>query len=156
MVATIAQFLSGTATQGVADAYAETAITTNLDPAKGMGFKILRIDFAFDTTVALQSIAADSLFYFGLSRDTKAAVVEMDDTDCIMRMGVAIALVTSGMTTLPYEYSFTPPDGVFIVEPTTYLQLDSVATGLTLIMHARIYYEEVKLSEIEILRLLNN
>jgi hypothetical protein len=40
------------------------------------------------------------------------------------------------------------------VEPLIYAHLDSAATGLTLTAYMRLFYREVKLSEVDILRML--
>jgi len=57
---------------------------------------------------------------------------------------------------MPFRFPYPEIQGVFLVEPTIYGQLDSAATGLTLTAYWRIYYEQLALNEVDILRVLNN
>jgi hypothetical protein len=156
MPAKILKYLEFTATQGGADAFVQASIDTNLVPADGYAFSIVQMDFSFSASSALQNISADSLTRYALTRDTKLAVSELSDPDVIYRGGYATSLTTSGQLLIPDSWSYTPQTGMIIVEPTVYFSLDSDATGLTMTLNGRIYYEEVKLTEVEILRLLNN
>lgn len=158
MTVKIAKYLSFNCTQGGADAFKETAIATELDPANGYAFQIIGIDFAFTTACNWSTIAATSEISIALSRDTKAAVPELSDPDCMLKIQRAFMFAGAAFCGELGEgaWHFTPSEGIYIVEPTIYAELDSTATAKTLVLNGRIYYEEVKLTEVEILRLLNN
>jgi hypothetical protein len=152
----VGKYLSILATQGGADAFVQQAITTNLIPSDGYAYKIIGVDLCFTDASGLQAISADSSLVMSLTRDTKTAVAEYSDPDTIWRDGTAFSLTTSGQLAIPQRHDWAPPFNAYIVEPTIYFQLDSAATGCTSTIAGRLYYEEVKLSEVEILRLLNN
>lgn len=149
---TIARYLTAQCVQGSADSFVQDAITTGLVPADGFAFKLTRMVYDVNPL----PLVANCDRTFSLTRDTKTAVCKYDDPDTLfMQMDVA-RLVTSGGFIAPASGMIDFPDGIYVVEPTIYLQLDSSTTSLTMTMNARFYYEEVKLSEVEILRLLNN
>lgn len=156
MATTIARHLSFNSSPGAADVFGQTQFATGLIPADGFAFKILRVVYSFVQTTLFQGISADCDVYWSLTRDTKTAVANLYDQDCINYGGFSISLTTSGQVVIPHVHEWIPPDGVFIVEPYLYFQLDSTATVLSPEVNGRVYYEEVKLSEVEILRLLNN
>jgi hypothetical protein len=153
MAEKIAKYLSASATQGGADAFVETAITTNLVPSDGYAFKLTKM---FWDATGYEGLGNNMTTEFGLSRDTKAAVARYSDADCMYYNGYIIEEITSGALQRPLSGEVDFPDGIYVVEPTIYLDLDSTGTSATKTLHVRLYYEEVKLSEVEILRLLNN
>lgn len=152
MAQVIAKFLSANVVQGSADAFVQDTVPTNLIPSDGFAFKLKHI--MFDRTSA--NLVASGDISFSLTRDTKTAVVKYDDPDTIFFHTELIKMTTSGAIVSPGSGVITFPDGIFVVEPNIYLQLDSTATTVVNSMNARIYYEEVKISEVEILRILNN
>ena len=156
MATQIARFLSASAIQGSADSYKETAITTELIPANGFAFSIKKMEFCLADTGAtlIQNVAQRLLV--ALSRDTKAAMPELSDADVLYKKSIDFGAVTSGGLEIERSFEYAPAGGLFIVEPTIYLQFDTTATSIANTLYARIFYEEIKLSEVEILRLLNN
>lgn len=152
MAANIAKYLSATLTQGSADAFVEAAITTNLVPADGYAFKVSHI--AYDGL--LQAGVNNSYCEFAISRDTKTAVPHYDDPDTLFYFKRRAVFATSGLSLENVSDVLTLQNGIYIVEPTIYVDMDSSATAAVQTMNIRIYYEEVKLTEVEILRLLNN
>jgi len=150
----VARFRNILLTQGSADAFKEATEMTGLDPASGQAWLLKRLEVSFAGAVGLQAISADSEIGWSLSRDSKAAMSNLLDSDIIHQNGIFASLTTSGQVLVPglYEYEF--PDGVLVVEPEIFAQLDSTSTGLTLTAHMRLYYETVKLSEVDILRML--
>ena len=153
MAITISRFLSATAIQGAADAFVETAITTDIVPANGFAFRLSRM--VFDLSGGTSAVN-NSILEFALSRDTKAAVPKYDDPDTLFYWARQTSFSTSGYVVNQNGFVLDFVEGIYVVDPTIYLQLDSNLTAVAQTMHARIYYEEVKLSEVEILRLLNN
>lgn len=150
----IARHRNITCTQGSADAFIEAEEITGIDPSSARGWMLTRLEVMFSQAAGLQGLSADSAIQWALTRDTKAALASLDDSDVIVCGGIFNALTTSGEIVVPSLWLYEFPAGVIVVEPSIYMHLDSAATGLTLTAHARLYYEEVKLSEVEILRML--
>lgn len=154
MSANIARYRNITLTQGGADAFVQSEEITGIDPTTGRAWQLERLELHIPQATALQGVSADFSITTSLSRDTKTAVAEVNDNDCLATMSLFGALTTSGQIVIasPLIYTFQP--GVLVVEPELFMQLDSAATGLTLTAYARLYYSEVKLSEVDILRML--
>lgn len=149
----IARYLTLTAVQGGADAFVQASVSTGIIPENGVGFKVIGMEIAFS---ALQAVSADFDITWSLSRDTKTGVTGLSDDDIILYDGFYGSLTTSGQILIPGRVQYPPQEGIYIVEPTIYLQFDSTATGLTSTASMRVYYEEVGLNEVDILRILNN
>ena len=150
----IARFRNITMTQGGADAFVQTSEVTGIDPSSGRGWALRRAEIQFPQAAGLQGLSADSAIHWALTRDSKTAMSDLNDQDTIFAGGIFNALTTSGEIALPSVHMHTFPDGIIVVEPILYAHLDSAATGLILTAHMRLFYEEVKLSEVEILRML--
>jgi hypothetical protein len=153
-MANIQRYIPFTATQGSADAYAQTGVVTDIIPANGKVFEITAIDIQIRSDIS--AISTDCQIEFSFSRDTKSAICTLDDADCIIYDRFTHMLTTSGAVVMPSGRRFQQLSGIYVVEPVLYFQFDSTGTGLTMTADARVYYEEVKLSEVEILRILNN
>jgi hypothetical protein len=151
----IAKYFDLTATQGGADAFIETSVATGIESANGVILKLSLVEVKFPAST-FYTLAADMFMGWSLTRDTKATIVNYDDADCLMAGGTELTLITSGCVNIPNSYLYAPPDGIFMAEPTLYFQLDSTGTGAANVAYVRIHYTEVKASEIDILRLLNN
>lgn len=141
-------------TQGGADAFVEGEILTLLVPEQGLGWKLNRIVFQFGD--ALSALSADCSIGWSVTRDSKTGVVGYSDADTVYHDGFNVSLTTSGQIVIPYSHIWLPPDNTIFVEPTIYFQLDSTTTGLANVAAVRLHYEEIKVSEIDILRLLQN
>lgn len=146
------QFKTISMLQGGADAFIEGSISTLLNPADGYGWMLKRAEMTFDT--ALSAVSADFDIRWSISRLSKAATPDYASDDVILADGVAGSLTTSGQIVLPQRYEYDFPDGVLVVGDTLYAQLDSDATGLTIQAYLRVWFEQVKLSELEIWRTL--
>ncbi len=154
MAVQVARYLDIRTTQGGADTFDEGSVSTEILPENGLAFAIRAIELSFLSGLA--AVSADWEILWSMSRDTKTAACAPTDPDCMLYDGRSGSLTTSGtfLNTRRVHYDALP--GIFIVEPTIYAQLSSAATGITLDANFRIWYEEIKLSEVEILRVLNN
>lgn len=150
----IARYLTISVTQGSGDAFVQGSVSTGIIPEEGRGLQVVGMEVAFNP--GLEAVSADFDVYWSLTRDTKASVAYYSDDDTILYDGFCGSLTTSGQIYIPLRHQYPPQDGIFIVEPNIYFQLDSAATGLQLTSHVRVYYSEVQLSEVDILRILNN
>lgn len=152
--ANIARFRNLQPVQGSADAFAQVSEVTGIDPVSGRAWMLRAMDVSFPPDNTLAAVSADFSIHWSLTRDSKAAVAGLDDSDCIEAGGIYGSLTTSGQILLPSVYHHTFEEGIIVVEPMLYFQIDSNATGLTLSPDVRLYYDEVKLSEVDILRML--
>jgi len=154
MPVNIARYRNMQPVQSAADAFVQATEVTGIDPTNGRAWMLRKLEVSFPQDNALQNISADCSIHYSLTRDSKAAIAGLDDSDCTAAGSLYASLTTSGQIVFPglFEYNF--PDGVMVVEPNLYFQLDSAATGLTLSPDVRLYYDEVKLSEVDILRML--
>lgn len=150
----VARYLTIAMTQGSADSFIQGSVNTGINPEDGLGLQVVGAEFIIGSSQA--AISADSSIFWSLTRDTKTAVAAYNDDESIFFDGVSCSLTTSGQILLPARHSYPPQDGIFIVEPTIYGQLSSTSTGLTMVAYWRVYYQEVSLTEIDILRILNN
>ncbi len=154
MPTAIARFRNIKVTQGGADAFAQTSESTGIDPSGGKGWMLKRVEVQFPIAGNMQGLSADAALHWALTRDSKAALSDLDDSDTIFAGGFSASLTTSGQIMVPNVYVHEFEDGIMVVEPTIYCHLDGTATGLTLTANFRLYYEEVKLAEVDILRML--
>lgn len=151
----ILQYRNIVVTQGGADAFVQVTEPTGIDADRGMGWMIDRVEVMFGNDIALQNVSADFSISWSLTRDSETAIVSLDEASAIFAGGIAGSLTTSGQILLPRVHTWIAPQGIVVVNPNLYAQLDSDATGLTLSADFRIYYSSVKLSELEILRMLS-
>lgn len=150
----VVRFLTITMTQGGADAFVQGTVDTGILASEGRGLQVVGMDFSL-----LESqgpLSADADISWSLTRATKTAVVGLSDEDAIIFDRLSFALTTSGTYQVRGLYRYEALAGIYIVEPTLYGQLDSTATGIVQTGYWRIYYQEVALSEVDILRILNN
>jgi len=150
----IARYLTISMTQGSADAFVQGTVDTGIIPEEGRGLKVVKAEFFLSTP--LQAVSADFDIFWSLTRDTKLTVTGVTDDDSLLYDGWSGSLTTSGQILIPARREYSELEGIYLVEPTIYGQLDSTATGLTLSAQWRLWYQEVSLSEIDILRILNN
>lgn len=150
----IQRFLSINLTQGGADTFVQGSVATDIIPENGLVYQVSEVVISFQSVFG--PIAADAWVQWSLSRDTKTAAYGMQDPDIMLFDGFSFALTTSGAVTIRQQYRYENLRALYIVEPIIYAQLGSAATGITNVATMRIYYDEVKMSEVEILRILNN
>ena len=151
----VVRYLTVVLSQGSADAFDEGSVDTGIVPEDGFGLQVKSIDFWISNSLA--AVSADCSLQWSLSRDTKTTVVGLEDPDAIVYDGWSASLTTSGQILIPGYYRYPQIEGIYIVEPTIYAQIDGTATGVQITAAGfRIYYEAVPLSEVDILRVLQN
>jgi len=141
--------------QGSADAFIQAQINTGINPGDGRGWELLTLEVMINPSCTPQILSADCDLGYSLCRASQTAVVPLNDNDCLAADGVAISLTTNGQVVIPlrYEYDFVP--GTVVVDPTLFFQFDSTATGVTFVGEARLYFRQVKITELEALRMLS-
>lgn len=154
MATIISRYLQIALTQGGADTFVQGSVDTGILPENGLAYKVNEIEISFSSSFA--GLSADAVCRWSVTRDTKTGVAALSDPDVFLEDGFAVSLTTSGQILVPQKYRYPGLSGVYLVEPTVYAQLGSSGTGLTNVATMRLYYETIKVSEIDILRILNN
>jgi len=146
-----------TVTEGGADAFVQVTDPTAISASAKVAWLIKRIQVMFDLDVTLEAVSADFAIAWAVARASDTSVPSLDDKDTIHADGISGSLTTSGQILIPKLYEWDAPgEGLLMVDPQLFYTLDSTATGLTLSADFRVWYEEVTLSELEILRLVAN
>lgn len=154
MALAIGRYLTITATMGGADAFVQGSVATDIVPEDGLILKVTGIEFAITNNQS--TLGFDYQIEWSLTRDTKTAIATLSDADTVLYDAHSHQFTTSGATFLPGAYRYAPSPGLYLVEPIIYMQLDSTGTTLLLAGQMRIFYEEVRATEVEILRIINN
>lgn len=139
--------------QGGADAFVEASIATGIEPQDGVGFAITRVDVLREQGLGTTNSA---IIEWSVCRDSKVAVAGYTDPECMLAWKAQTRNAANGIFIEDLLRQFEIPAGLVVVEPNIYVQLDSNATVLTNAVQFRFFYDEIKLTEVEILRLLNN
>jgi hypothetical protein len=150
----VSRYLTITCAQGSADAFVQGTVATGIDPDEGIGLEVKSIDFMI--TNEMQAISADCAVQWSIGRDTQTAVTGFGNADTILFDSMSFSLTTSGQVMVPGLFHYPQIEGIFIVEPTIYGQYDSTATGVQATAYFRVYVQEIAMSEVDILRVINN
>lgn len=142
--------LVGSVTQGSADAYAESAIVTQLSTLSTTAWVINHI--MLERTSALPG--ADTDISVCISRGTKAALPTVDDRDVIFKIRKQVELVTSGMVEQNLVDHYFPQQEILIVEENIYLQIDSTGTSQTNVCRMSIDVSPKRVTEAQRLAIL--
>lgn len=153
MATTILRNFNATLTQGSADAFVEGSISTGLQPADGFAFRILVVEILLAQGLPINN---NPRIEWSICRDSKLAVAGLDDEECMYSDAIENRLLTSGAAQTRCLITHRPEGGLLVVEPTIWIQMDSNNTTLSNSADFRLHYDTVKLTEVEILRLLNN
>lgn len=150
----IARWFNLTLTQSGADAFVQASVATDIVPEDGVILKVVGIDVQIANNLA--ALAADTYIEWSLTRATKTATAQLSDDSCFMADAIAFSLTTSGVGVIRQTFRYENPVGLYLVEPTLYGQLDSVGGAGAFTALMRVFYEEARASETDILRILNN
>ena len=146
------QYLTGSVTQGSADAFAQGEIATALSGVSNFAFRLRELMFE----ISAPSTVAAAIIEFALSRRSKTSMPLISDRDVIAKYKYQNVLVTSGLVRaqLVERQVFAEDDELLIVEDPLYLILDSNATTLTLTCYARLGVTRESISAVDRLTLL--
>lgn len=153
MALNIANWFTIGLVQGSADAFVQNSIATDIVPENGVILRVTQIHFVIESN--LSAIAADSQVEWSLTRATKTAVAGLSDNDAFLYDSFSYSLTTSGAVIFKQGFFYQDLVGIYLAEPTIYAQLDSTATAIAITARLRVFYEEQKASEVDILRILN-
>lgn len=145
-------YLTGTATQGSADAFVEAEVATALAGISNVAYRIREILFQLPAA----SNASGATFQLQLNRRSKTAIANVTDRDVIAYVMRQNVITTSGAHSdeLIYRLTFTEDDELLVVEDPIYFACDSAATTLTSTFYCRIGYERTSISQVDRLTLL--
>lgn len=139
--------------QGAADAFVQAVEYTGIDAAQGFGWLLKRVELEFPLAVAIADLQ-DCEIAWSVGNESRATVGDLSDGNTLHAGGFASAMTTSGQSEFDKLWVYDFVDGMLVVSPVIYAQLDSSGTSLALTANMRVYFESVKLTEIEILRML--
>lgn len=159
-------YLVSTLTQGGADAFIEASVNTGLSGITNQAIRILRASIEFDGAAArpFSAVAAQQDVEFAMTRRSKSSMPAITDQQVILKkhhgltVGTAVGyfLQDSILTwEAPNVEAEKLDDGaILVIEDPVYLQLDSTATGYTLVGSVRIEYDTVRITTEDRIRLL--
>lgn len=148
------RFIYGTATQGAADAFVASQITTALSGSSGIAYRVRELVLELSSPSIVVGGNAD--LQVALSRRTKTAMPLISDPDVILKQSFTHRLTTSGrwVIDLIKRFTYSEDDELLIVEDPLYLCLDSDGTSAVQVCSCRIGYEQVRISDVDRLTLL--
>jgi hypothetical protein len=142
----------GLSTQGGADTFVATSIDTNLTADGKAGWEIVAFSAYF--TNGETGAAADSDVNAILA--TQATVTTFEQDEEIYRINWSVANTAGVAVAYPVQLVKREilVEPRLTVQPTIYVQVSSSASGLTCAVAWEFHYNIVKLTDIEVLRLL--
>jgi len=145
--------IRGVLTQTGADTFTQAVIDTNLTVDGKSGWQILgfKATWLLGYTVA----ATDNILSAILS--TRVTTVTLpSETEEIARVSWAVANTAGVAVAYPFEpiKSADVLETRITVQPNLYVSASSTTTGLTNVLYYEFTYEPVKLSDLEVMRLL--
>lgn len=139
------KFLSGSATQGSADAFVSTSLATGTG-GLNVGLLVRAIEVFLDSAVETDcDISAQ------LTRRSTTAIVRNNDRRLLWDYQERRLLTTSGLirVVLPQYQSYSKDFGLVIAEDPIYMVVDSTSTSVANSAYFRIYYETIRLTDSE-------
>lgn len=152
---TLVQFASVEVTQGAADALITGTVNTGISTAATYGWMIEKMEYDIATMTAIP-LATDQDIRIQVARGSQTAFLDFDDDDVICQWQTFIPTIAGsvGNPVLQMPYIWIPPTNYVVANPTITLLMDSTGTGLALVGRLRIFYFPVKMSELDLLRIL--
>lgn len=142
----------GVSTQGGADTFVATAIDTNLTADGKSGWELVALSGYY--TNGETAAAADS--DVSLILTTQATVTTFDQDEEIYRLNWAVA--NTGGVAVAYPLPLVKRELLIqpriTVQPILYVQVSSTSSGIANVIAWEFHYNIVKLTDLEVLRLL--
>jgi hypothetical protein len=139
-------YLTGTATQGSADAFVEAEIATALAGQNARAMRVREILFELPRLVPLNATIVE--VSVAISRRAQTALPNVTDRNVIAKVSRQIVTLTSGvaMQELVHRVTFAEDDEVLLVEDPIYLDVDSTGTSASNVVRFRLGYELVNIN----------
>lgn len=140
-------------TQGGADTFTQVAIDTNLTADGKSAWQFTRLTAFWEN--GYTAAAADQTISAILSTQVTTVTTPVDAEE-IARVNWSIANTAGVAVAYPLDLikEVSIPTDRITVQPIVYASVSSVTTGLANVVYFELEYEVVKLSDIEVLRLL--
>jgi len=153
------QFLSFTATQGAANGFIQATVATGVTPQVGYGLILLGWEWQLAPTSSVSAAATMFNLNVVMTKDTQTAILGETNTNVLSASGLlvfgpAAANVGLGLIQQPVAIDLQKYGQILAVTPNLYVSVDSTGLTSALTVEGRIFYESIKLSELEILRIL--
>lgn len=145
--------IRGKVTQGGADTFTQLAIDTNLTADGKSAWLIKKITAFWENGY---TAAATDQTLSAIVSTKKTTVSTPDEASELGRVAWAVAN-TAGIAVayeMEMQRSIEPPFDRVTAQPIIYLSVSSTTTGLTNVVYFTVEYDIVKLSDMEVLRLL--
>ena len=145
-------YLTGSVTQGAADAFAVAEIPTALSGITNVAYRVREILFQQPILAAINNVVLEAC----VTRRTKAAFPLVTDRDVLAMVQQRFSFTTSGawFQDRVLRFAYQESDELLVVEDPLYLVIDSNATGAANQFNVRIGYERVSISALDRLSLL--
>lgn len=152
---TLVQFASVEITQGAADALITGQVSTGISTAATYGWMIDKIEFDIATLTAIP-LATDQDIRIQVARGAQTAFLDFDDDDVICQWQTFIPTIAGsvGNPVFQMPYVWIPPTNYVVANPIITVLMDSTSTGIALVGRCRFFYFPVKMSELDLLRIL--
>jgi hypothetical protein len=139
------KFLSGSVTQASADAFATAAIPTGI-ASVNLGLRVRAIEYGWGALVE-----TDASYNFEICRRLPTALLGLADRRSLFQQNLQASITTSGafVTEMIRRFLFPKDLDLMIVEDPIYFSIDSNGTSASNVAIARIYYEEVRLTDVQ-------
>lgn len=140
-----AKFLSGSVVQGSNDAFATAAIATGI-AAVNLGLRVRGFEFSLPFAVE-----TDSNIEMEVTRRLPTAMLGLADRRSMFYQKRHLIITTSGLAIYDQVTRYAVPKDLelLIVEDPIYLSIDTNGSSTTNTLVARIYYEEVRLTDVQ-------
>jgi len=142
--------ISATATQGSANAFVDSEVTTGLSGTSGRGLQIQRINFE---APEIENSDNDD-WEVALSRRAKSAMPLVTDIDVIRKWKILMSVGAAGTWASNQIIEWVPTYDVFIVEDPLHLLVDSTGLAGAQTVSMEIFCELVTISDIDRLTIL--
>lgn len=145
--------LRGKVTQTGADTFTQLAVDTNLTADGKSAWLITKLTAFWEN--GYTAAAADQKLSAIVSTK-KTTVTTPDEATELARVAWGVANTAGVAVAYPVEMQrvVVPPIDRITAQPLIYLSVDSTTTGIANVIYFTVEYEIVKLSDIEVLRLL--
>lgn len=146
-----------TVVQGVADGFVQGSLDTQISTESNAVWLIHRLEFMLEPSAVANWGIADTYATASVTDEAKTSVVPVSDDDWLE--GFALANPTHpGATSAnwpvcAYMRRDLPGDGLLVAAPAMYMQFKTHGTSVINTLHLKLWYEPVRVSEIDLLRL---
>lgn len=140
--------------QSAANAFLEITIPTGVTPSGGYGLRV--VDLELFARPGNLSAAGSSYLEFALCKESQASMPNYNNTDVLGQLIMYHTTTAAGVGLWAMDFPVELPlnGEILAVDTSLYLDVKSANMGAAVTVYGRMFYEQVALSELEILRIL--